>query len=386
MDRRTDGEGEEEGENQDRSKMRMSISSIGDGLRRRKSIKRWGGYPVVVNFHGGGFTLGDPHDDGRWCGTVVEECNAVVVSVDYRLAPEHPFPTAVEDGADAVLWLHKHAEEFGIDSDKICISGFSSGANMAFSVPLRLYDEQSGFARNESVVDAPQQTDGAVGSSAGHVEYRSPETSGATESHDAEPGTSTTHLINQSETAPPPGTGPRKTETTLTEHAIDVANVKIKCVIPWYPSLDYTRTREERRGTCKRADQELPAFFTNLFDDSYLHPPKDVALDSPYLSPGVAPTELLRDALPEEIILHTCEWDMLLDEGEEFHKRLISPEIGKTVHYTMIPGVPHGWDKAPNPWKPTPGVKEHYLEACKEMRRILGQKPDDVRRRKSVVR
>jgi hypothetical protein len=39
----------------------------------------------------------------------------------------------------------------------------------------------------------------------------------------------------------------------------------------------------------------------------------------------------------------------------------------------MIEGVPHGWDKAPNPWKPTPGVREHYLRACKELRRVFGE-------------
>lgn len=95
-------------------------------------------------------------------------------------------------------------------------------------------------------------------------------------------------------------------------------------------------------------------------------------MDSPYLSPGVAPTALLKNALPHEIIMHTCEWDMLLDEGQAFRDRLTSPEIGKNVVYKMIEGVPHGWDKAPNPWKPTPGVREHYLRACKELRRVFG--------------
>ncbi|KAK5018315.1 hypothetical protein LTR60_001551, partial [Cryomyces antarcticus] len=87
------------------------------------------GYPVVVNFHGGGFTLGTATDDARWCDTVVGEVNAVVVSVDYRLAPENPFPTAVEDGVDAILYLAEHAEELGIDVDRMAVSGFSSGGN-----------------------------------------------------------------------------------------------------------------------------------------------------------------------------------------------------------------------------------------------------------------
>lgn len=71
---------------------------------------------------------------------------------------------------------------------------------------------------------------------------------------------------------------------------------------------------------------------------------------------------------------------MLLDEGQAFRDRLLSPEINKTVHYTMIEGVPHGWDKAPNPWKPTPGVREHYLRACKELRNVFGDRGVKERR------
>ncbi|EGP89960.1 uncharacterized protein MYCGRDRAFT_68502 [Zymoseptoria tritici IPO323] len=280
-----------------------------DWATQRDLNRRWDHYPVVINFHGGGFTLGSPHDDARWCRTVVDNMNAVVVSVDYRLAPEHPFPTAVEDGVDAVIWLHNHAAEFGISREKICLSGFSSGANMAFTVPL---------------------------------------------------------------------------STTFHEQNLQHSHIHIACIVPWYPSLDYTRTRHERRATCVRADQELPALFTNLFDDSYLHPPAAVSLDSPYLSPGVAPTSLLREGLPKDVIMHTCEWDMLLDEGQAFHNRLSAPDIGKDVVYNMVPGVPHGWDKAPNPWKPTPGVREWYLGAIREMQRVLGEQPVKGRSR-SVV-
>ena len=118
---------------------------------------------------------------------------------------------------------------------------------------------------------------------------------------------------------------------------------------------------------------------------SYLHPPASIALDSPYLSPGVAPTALLRDALPKDIILFTCEYDMLLDEGIAFRARLETPEIGKRVAYRMVDGVPHGWDKAPNPWKPTPGVREQYLRACKEMRRCLGTTPGSERVHESGI-
>ena len=90
-------------------------------------------FPVVVNFHGGGFTLGSATDDARWAACVVEQTGAVVASVDYRLAPEFPFPTAVEDGVDAVLYVARCAEELWLDPNRIAISGFSCGGNLAFT-------------------------------------------------------------------------------------------------------------------------------------------------------------------------------------------------------------------------------------------------------------
>lgn len=359
-------------------KRRVStLGEIGQSIRRRSmSARKWGGYPVVLNFHGGGFTLGSATDDARWCGTVVDECHAVVVSVDYRLAPECPFPTAVEDGVDAVLYVYRHAEELGIDQNKVALSGFSSGGNMAFTVPLRLYDEIAGFPRDEvsRPPTAKQRADRALHGVASSIQEHAPwsNESDASSSTRVASSSANEEVLDPNE---PPLSVQRKlkkadTFETITER--DIPNISIRCIIPWYPSLDYTRTREQRRATCVRKDQELPAIFTDLFDESYLHPPDTISLDSPYLSPGVAPTSLLKNALPQEIIMHTCEWDMLLDEGQAFHDRLTSPEIDKNVWYKMVEGVPHGWDKAPNPWKPTPGVREHYLKACKEMRRVFG--------------
>lgn len=223
---------------------RSVISQVGSSIKRRSShARKWDTYPVVINFHGGGFTLGTAGDDGRWCGTVVDECQAVVVSVDYRLAPEHPFPTAVEDGVDAVVWVHQHAEELGIDRNKIALSGFSSGGNMAFTVPLRLYDELTGFIR-----DGDEATP-----SAGQ-----PSTSSTAQA------SSSTALIDG--TSSPPG--PSKSGTQVTSKDIsDMSAINIRAIVPWYPSLDYTRTREQRRATNVRKDQELSALFTDLFGE-----------------------------------------------------------------------------------------------------------------------
>jgi acetyl esterase/lipase len=114
----------------------------------------------VVNFHGGGFTIGKATDDARWAKAVVEEVDAVFVSIEYRLAPEHPFPTSVEDGADALLYLMEHAQDLGLDRRRIAISGFSAGGNLAFTVPIRLHAE---LKSRPGVDEKPNSGDGGAG-------------------------------------------------------------------------------------------------------------------------------------------------------------------------------------------------------------------------------
>ncbi|MFG1933604.1 alpha/beta hydrolase [Mycobacterium sp. NPDC048908] len=87
--------------------------------------------PVVVFVHGGGWCVGDLDSyDGEARNHAVG-ADAVVVSVDYRLAPEHPYPAAVEDAWAATQWVAANADELGVDSDRMAVAGDSAGGNLA---------------------------------------------------------------------------------------------------------------------------------------------------------------------------------------------------------------------------------------------------------------
>lgn len=97
--------------------------------------------PVVMFFHGGGFVVGDldTHD-----GTARQHAvgaSAVVVSVDYRLAPEHPYPAAVDDAWAATQWVAGHGDEIGADARRLAVAGDSAGGNISAVVAQRARDE-----------------------------------------------------------------------------------------------------------------------------------------------------------------------------------------------------------------------------------------------------
>ncbi len=87
--------------------------------------------PAFVYFHGGGFTVGSVDTHDALCRMFARDAQCAVLSVDYRLAPEHTFPTAVDDAFDALTWLHANAAPYGIDADRIAVGGDSAGGTLA---------------------------------------------------------------------------------------------------------------------------------------------------------------------------------------------------------------------------------------------------------------
>jgi len=91
---------------------------------------------TLVHFHGGGWTLGTLDSIDGPCRELATRADAVVVSVDYRLAPEHPFPVAVDEAATAVSWVARNAATFGGDPDRLGVSGTSAGGTLALAAAL----------------------------------------------------------------------------------------------------------------------------------------------------------------------------------------------------------------------------------------------------------
>ncbi|MFI9115550.1 alpha/beta hydrolase [Streptomyces venezuelae] len=97
---------------------------------------------AVVWLHGGGFLMGDLDTEHPWAARIAASSGAVVISVDYRLAPEHPFPAALDDAYAVLTWAVGHAAELGVEPDRVAIGGHSAGANLAAAVTLLARDRQ----------------------------------------------------------------------------------------------------------------------------------------------------------------------------------------------------------------------------------------------------
>ncbi|MHB1485353.1 MAG: alpha/beta hydrolase [Saccharofermentanales bacterium] len=110
--------------------------------------------PVFLDFHGGGFVFGIPEMDDTFCQNISDSLKIVVINVDYRLAPEFPYPAAIEDAYDVAAYVHNNPKEFNADPDRIAIGGHSAGANI--SAVVAMMAKKSGeFSFSCQVLDYP---------------------------------------------------------------------------------------------------------------------------------------------------------------------------------------------------------------------------------------
>ncbi|MFJ3725842.1 alpha/beta hydrolase [Streptomyces sp. NPDC090045] len=121
-----------------------------------------GAQGAVVWLHGGGGVFGDLDTEHPWAARIADLSGTVVISVGYRLAPEHPFPAALDDAYAVLNWTAGHADELGIDPARIAVGGHSAGANLAAATALRARDEQGPAIRfqllNQAGLDDRQET------------------------------------------------------------------------------------------------------------------------------------------------------------------------------------------------------------------------------------
>jgi acetyl esterase len=103
-------------------------------------------WPVLLYLHGGGFTVGSINTHDSLCRHLGHLAHCAVLSVNYRLAPEHRFPTAVNDAWDAFQWLHLHAPDWGLDARRIAVGGDSAGGTLSMVTALMARDAGLGVA------------------------------------------------------------------------------------------------------------------------------------------------------------------------------------------------------------------------------------------------
>jgi acetyl esterase/lipase len=127
--------------------------------------------PGLVFFHGGGWVIGDLDSHDVVCRKLADEGELMVVSVDYRLAPEHKFPAAVDDAIASTKWIAEHAKQFGIDASRLMVGGDSAGGNLAAVVAISARDGNGPDIAGQVLIYP------AIDFAMTHPSHREPETS-----------------------------------------------------------------------------------------------------------------------------------------------------------------------------------------------------------------
>lgn len=130
-----------------------------------------GTLPVVVFFHGGGWVVGDLESHDHFCRTICSKAQCVVVAIDYRLAPEHKFPAAVDDAWAATKWVAANADELNVDVSRLAVAGDSAGGNLAAVVSniardtghVEIIKQVLVYPVTDATCDRPSMTENAEG-------------------------------------------------------------------------------------------------------------------------------------------------------------------------------------------------------------------------------
>lgn len=262
------------------------------------------GRVCVINFHGGGWSIGHPTDDARFALFCTNANSGhTFISVDYRLAPEYPYPTPVFDCIDATRWIIAHADELGVDGEKVVLSGFSAGGCLAVTTALAL--------AHPELEDQDQVTRYALKLK---PIPSSPSSSSSVSPHSlSTPNPNWNSNSNSNSNSNPTGQAPILLQG-------NPRRIQVKGIIPFYPLVDFHTPRPVKlaRTPIPSKMKPLPGWLTRMFDTAYLPTPIDRR--HPFISPLFSSDSLLRE-LPN-IHLCLCKADVLGMEGQELADRL----------------------------------------------------------------
>jgi acetyl esterase len=130
----------------------LSVPGPAGAIRLRHFRPRAGApLPLVIYLHGGGWTFGSVDTHDRLMRLLALAADAAVIGVDYRLAPEHPYPAPLADCLAATRWVRSHADEFEVDARRTVLAGDSAGANLALAALLALRDADEPLPRGAAL-------------------------------------------------------------------------------------------------------------------------------------------------------------------------------------------------------------------------------------------